>query len=461
MAKDYATMAHGIIESSGGDDNFLTVTNCATRVRITYRDLSRVQIEDIKKLDGVLSVIVNDAVQIVVGPGVCGKVTELIQKELESRGVYAPADDSVAAQTTGAKKSNVLRLFSDIFVPTLPAMIAAGILRGVDNIMGTIAATQAAANGIVATETLSAADIWLQNIHLLGLSNMIDVIYAAVFSYLAVYVGFTCAKQFKVSPVLGAVIGCITLQSGVKALGASAGQGGLIGVIIGVYALSWIEKIVKKVVPNAVDTVFTPTLSVLITATLMVKIFMPICGVLSTVIVNGLMWLLDTTGAFGGFVLSTLAPSLISTGLHHGLTAIHMEMLNTLGNAPLLACQVMSNAGMVGASCAIFVMSKNPKVKEACKGAIPTSFLCVGEPVIYGVCLPSGFGFITGSIGAGVGGFFIRLFGVSFSAMGMAGMSAVPLVADNKYIYYLISYFAAAAAAFVLTYIVGKARHYE
>ena len=138
-----------------------------------------------------------------------------------------------------------------------------------------------------------------------------------------------------------------------------------------------------------------------------------------------------------------------------------MEMLNTLGYAPLISVQVMSNAGMVGAACGIFLLSKNEKVRQACRGAIPTSFLCVGEPVIYGVCLPSGFGFITGSIGAGVGGALIRLFNVSFNAMGMAGMSALPLVADGKYLYYLISYFGGAIAACVLTYIVGKARHYE
>ena len=75
--------------------------------------------------------------------------------------------------------------------------------------------------------------------------------------------------------------------------------------------------------------------------------------------------------------------------------------------------------------------------------------------------MSSGFGFITGSIGAGVGGALIRLFNVSFNAMGMAGMSALPLVADRKYLYYLISYFGGAIAACVLTYVVGKARHYE
>lgn len=458
MNKNYEQMTEQIIQCSGGGENFLTVTNCATRVRVTYRDMELVDADQIKAIDGVLSVIVKDGVQIVVGPGVCKIIAEMIQKKLnisEDPAYAAPGKEE------GKKKGNILRIFSDIFVPILPAMIAGGVLQGLNNCLVNFAAAKAAAAGIQATEQLSAAQVWLQNCHLLGLSGIISVIYSAAFSLLAVYVGYNAAKQFKLEPVMGALLGGLTLQGGLGLLGVSSGQGGLIGVILGVLVMSYVQKFVKKVVPNAVDVVLTPVLTMLITAALMIRIFMPICGVLSDGIVNGLMWLLNTTGIFGGFVLSALAPLLISTGLHHGLTAIHMEMINSVGNAPLLACQVMSNAGMVGAACAIFLMTKQKSVKNACKGAIPTSFLCVGEPVIYGVCLPSGFGFVTGSIGAGVGGMLVRLFDVAFSAMGMAGMSAVPLVADGKYIFYIISYFGGAAAAFVLTLVVGKMKHYQ
>lgn len=458
MKKDYEQMAEQIIECSGGGDNFLTVTNCATRVRVTYRDIEAVNLEQMKAIEGVLSVIVKDGVQIVVGPGVCKTIAELVQKKLN---VSEDSDYVVSREPGKKKKNNILRIFSDIFVPILPAMIAGGVLQGLNNCLTNLAVSKAAAAGIQATETLSAAQVWLQNMHLLQLSSMISVIYSATFGFLALYVGYNAAKQFKVEPVLGALLGCVTLQGSLGLLGVSSGQGGLIGVILGVFLMAYVQKLVKKIVPDAVDVVVTPVLTMLVSTALMVKILMPICGILSGGVVSGLLWVLDTTGAFGGFVLSALAPLLISTGLHHGLGAIHMEMINTIGTAPLLACQVMSNAGMVGASCAIFLMTKQASVREACKGAIPTSFLCVGEPVIYGVCLPSGFGFITGSIGAGVGGMMVRIFDVGFSAMGMAGMSAVPLVADGKYLQYIISYFVGAAAAFALTLIVGKARHYE
>ncbi len=454
--KNYDSAAETLIKLSGGEGNFVSVENCATRVRIQYKDMSKVDKAAIEQMEGVLSVIEKDGLQVVVGPGVCNKLCAALKERIGGLQVQ-----EAAASDANPKKTNALKVVSDIFVPVLPAMIAGGIMQGFNNILKSVAAARAAADGIAATETLTAAQVWMQNCHLLNLSNLMGIIYACVFNFLAIYVGYTAAKRLSVDPVLGALIGCLTLSGDLKVFGVSAGKGGLIGVIIGVIVLKYIYKLMLKIIPNQVAVIFVPTLSVLITAALMVTILMPICGVLSDAIVNGLMWVLNTTGVFGGFVLAACFPTLISTGLHHGLGAIHMEMLNSLGYAPLLSVQVMSNAGMVGAACGIFLLTKNPKIKQNCRGAIPTSFLCVGEPVIYGVCLPSGFGFITGSIGAGVGGALIRLFNVSFNAMGMAGMSALPLVADGKYLYYLISYFGGAIAACVLTYVVGKARHYE
>lgn len=456
--KDYQEAARQIIRLSGGTENFVTVENCATRVRIQYKDISKVDLEGIKQMDGVLSVIVQGKVQIVVGPGACNKLCEALN---ELTGIRVTEGDAEVA--AARKKENPLKIVSDIFVPTLPAMIAGGIVQGLNNILKSFAAARAAAAGIAGAEGLTAAQVWLQGCHLLGLSNLMAIMYDAVFTFLAVYVGFTAAKRLKVEPVLGAMIGLITLNGGVASFGVTAGKGGLFGVIAGVLVLMYVQKLMRRIIPDQVAVIFVPTLSVLITAAVLVTILMPACGWLSNTIVTGLMWLLDKTGIFGGFVLAMLFPTLISTGLHHGLGAIHMEMLNTLGKAPLLSVQVMSNAGMVGAACGIYLLTRktNPKVKSACEGAIPTSFLCVGEPVIYGVCLPSGFGFLTGSIGAGVGGALIRLFDVSFNAMGMAGMSALPLVADNKYLYYLISYFCGAAAACALTYVVGKTKNYH
>lgn len=452
--KDYQSVSKEIIQLSGGKENFSKIENCATRVRITYHHIEKVNIDKLKEIEGVLSVVVQGAVQLVVGPGVCNKLCEELKRQTGA--------ELVVEEETEQKKDNPLKVISDIFVPILPALIAAGIVQGIKNILTTIASSQAMQANIVATESLTAAEVWLQQSHLLGLVNIFGILYNSVFNFLAVYVGYSAAKRLKVNPALGAMVGFITLQPTLSAFHVTAGKGGLFGVIAGVIVLKYVEKYVRKFTPDAIAVICVPTFSMFITATVLILALMPACGVLSDVIINGLLFILDKTGVFGGFVLAALFPTLISTGLHHGLAAIHMEMLNTIGIAPLNAVQVMSNAGMVGAAVGIWLLTrkKNEKIAKAAEGAIPTSFLCVGEPVIYGVCLPSGFGFITGSIGAGVGGACIILFDVAFNAMGMAGMSALPLVADGKYLYYLISYFAGATVACILTYIVGKKKRY-
>lgn len=323
--KNYSAAAETLIQLSGGKENFITVENCATRVRIQYKDLSKVDKKAIGEMDGVLSVIEKDGLQVVVGPGVCNKLCAAINEILSVDRAASTAAPDVPEEK---KKGNFLKIISDIFVPVLPAMIAGGIVQGLNNVLKSVAEARAAAAGIAATETLTAAQVWLQNYHLLNLSNLMGLIYACVFNFLAIYVGYTAAKRLSVDPVLGALIGCITLSGDLTKFGTSAGKGGLIGVIISILVLKYIYKFIQKIIPNQVAVIFVPTLSVLITAALMITILMPVCGVLSDAIVSGLMWILDKTGVFGGFILAACFPTLISTGLHHGLTAIHMEMLN-------------------------------------------------------------------------------------------------------------------------------------
>lgn len=329
--KNYSAAAETLIQLSGGKENFITVENCATRVRIQYKDLSKVDKKAIGEMDGVLSVIEKDGLQVVVGPGVCNKLCAAINEILSVDRAASTAAPDAPDVPEEKKKGDFLKIISDIFVPVLPAMIAGGIVQGLNNVLKSVAEARAAAAGIAATETLTAAQVWLQNYHLLNLSNLMGLIYACVFNFLAIYVGYTAAKRLSVDPVLGALIGCITLSGDLTKFGTSAGKGGLIGVIISILVLKYIYKFIQKIIPNQVAVIFVPTLSVLITAALMITILMPVCGVLSDAIVSGLMWILDKTGVFGGFILAACFPTLISTGLHHGLTAIHMEMLNTLG----------------------------------------------------------------------------------------------------------------------------------
>lgn len=449
-------LAEKIVELSGGRENFSSLTNCMTRVRINYVDESKVDLKKIEELDGVLGIREEDTTQIIVGPGHSAKVKDEIESLIGSGG-----ENSSPEEDQPVKKKNFLKMLSSIFIPVIPAIIASGILGGIKNIITGLADEEVIKSGISETDTLTAQQVVLDSWNMLEVTSFLEILFAATFSFLAIYIGITAAREFKTDIILGGVLGAITISGELGILGLTSGEGGLFGVIIAVYIMSKIQKLLRKVIPHILDVVLTPTLTLIITAAVFLFTVMPLAGMLSNWIVDGLYALLEFSGILGGFALSALFPSLILTGLHHGLTPIHMELINSTGADPLFPVQIMSNAGMFGAGLAIYFLTKSKKVKEVAKGALPTTFLAVGEPTMYGVVLPAGFAWFTGSIGAGIGGIFIRLFDVQSSAIGAAGMSAIPLIANGDYLLYLLCYVIGGTAAFTLTFIVGKARGFN
>lgn len=454
---DYKKVAENIIDLSGGKENFSSVINCMTRVRIKYNDRSLVDKDTIEKLPEVLGIKEAETFQIIVGPGKSTKLQEALNDELG----FDNTEPSLTSSDTEPEKKNILKTLASIFVPIIPAIIASGILQGLNNVLISLATNSAAEGGIQATETLTNVQVVLSQWNLLEVSTILGILGQAAFGFLAIYIGITSARVFKTDMIMGGLIGAMTLSTSLGVIGLTAGQGGLFGVILGVWILSKIDKVLDKFIPDLITVVVKPTLALLLTGVVFFFIIMPITGILTDALTDGIIYLIDNTGVFGGFVLAAISPLIISTGLHHGLLPVNIELINATGSTPINPVQIMSNAGLVGAGLALYFLTKRPIIKETARGVLPTTFLAVGEPTMFGLVIPSGFGFVTASIGAGFGGAMVRLLDVQMSALGAAGMSAIPLMADGKYLEYLLCYAVGLVAAFVLTYVVGKYYKYE
>lgn len=445
----YQKLAEEIIRLSGGKENFSNVYNCMTRVRISYKNNETVDKEAIRNLTGVVGTNDADTYQIIMGSG----KSEGLATEIKTQINFVDSSDSASINE---ESQGFLKTLSNIFVPLIPAIIASGFIMGINNLLTTNATANALELGIKATEQLSATQVVLQQNGLLQISTILGLLASSTFNYLAIFVGFTSAREFKVDPILGATFGAISTLGAVSLLGLSPGQGGLFGIILGVWIMAHLNKVLKRIVPDIIDVVITPTFTIFFAGLAYLYLIMPIAGWASDLVITAIMYVLDNTGIFGGFVLSSLFPSLIATGLHHGLSGIHTELINSTGSTPIFPIQIMSNAGMLGAGIAVYLLTKRSQVKEIGRGALPATFLAVGEPTMYGLLIPNGYPFITASLGAGVGGAFIRYFDVQANAFGAAGMSAIPLIGDGAYIKYLVSYAAGAIAGFVFTYAFTK-----
>src|SRR5699024_1121460 len=134
----------------------------------------------------------------------------------------------------------------------------------------------------------------------------------------------------------------------------AAGQGGIIGVLLAVWLLSYVEKWFHKHIPDSVDIIFTPFFTVLIMGLFTVFAIMPFAGWISNSLVGGINWVLDVGGPVAGFILGLFFLPMVMLGLRQILTPIHLSMNQKMGYTPLLPILAMAGAGQVGAAIALW-----------------------------------------------------------------------------------------------------------
>jgi PTS system sucrose-specific IIC component len=242
---------------------------------------------------------------------------------------------------------NFLKAISNIFIPLAPAFVATGLLAGITAVISNLMAA-----GYVSGEGWSQFNL------------ILNVIKNGVFSYMAIFVGINSAREFRASPSLGGLIGGATLLTGMKpefpimnyftGEPLIAGQGGIIGVVLAVWILAWIEKKLHKIIPNSIDLIVTSFLSVLITGLLTIFLIMPFAGFVASYLLIAVNWILAVGGALSGFALGGIWLVMVMLGLHHIMTPIHMELINQTGVTILLPILAMGGAvigyfGNVGA----------------------------------------------------------------------------------------------------------------
>lgn len=471
--KKEVRLAREIYAAVGGPENVAKLIHCMTRVRMTVRDDTKVDMTALKAIDGVLGIVEEDTLQVVVGPGIVNKVAQIMVDKVgvklgepfpDNLGTDTTANmtdrekvEAKAAQVKAAQKAKqkstptkrVLKSISNIFVPLIPVFVGAGLIGGIAAVLSNMLVA-----GTLGTN-------WTEFV------TILNVIKNGVFAYLAVYVGINSATEFGATPGLGGVIGAVTLLNGVDPKiplhnifngdPLTAGQGGIIGVIFAVWVLSIIEKKLHQFIPDSIDIIVTPTISLLLIGVFTIFIVMPVAGVISNSLVGAINWILNVGGAFAGFALGMLFLPMVMFGLHQVLTPIHIEMINKTGSTLLLPILAMAGAGQVGAALALWIRCrKNKELTNMIKGALPVGFLGIGEPLIYGVTLPLGKPFITACIGGGIGGAVIgALGGVGAIAIGPSGLALIPLITNGHQMAYILGLLAAYAGGFIATYFFG------
>ncbi|MFG2925691.1 PTS transporter subunit EIIC [Streptomyces sp. NPDC048305] len=460
--KNRATAA-AILPLVGGAANVASIAHCMTRLRLGLHDRSLVDDEALKALPAVMGVVEDDTYQIVLGPGTVARVTPEFEQLVEegkasdpAPALDAPGSDDLAAQGAAikarqkAKNATPFKLFlrkiANIFVPLIPALIGSGIIAGLNGLLVNLG--------------------WLTSV-----TPALAAMASGFMALIAVFVGYNTAKEFGGTPILGGAVAAIIVFPGVANIDAfgqtlSPGQGGVLGALGAAVLATYVEKWSRRWVPEALDVLVTPTLTVLLSGLVTIFGLMYVAGEVSSAIGTFADWLLSNGGAGAGFLLGGLFLPLVMLGLHQALIPIHTTLIEQQGFTVLLPILAMAGAGQVGAAAAIYLrLPRNESIRRTIKSALPAGLLGVGEPLIYGVSLPLGRPFITASVGGAFGGGFIGLFNqlgdsVGSTAIGPSGWALFPLLDGNHGLGSTIAIYAGGllvgyVAGFLATYFFG------
>ena len=219
-----------------------------------------------------------------------------------------------------------------------------------------------------------------------------------------------------------------------------AGRGGVLAVLIGAWLMCRLEKQIRKKMPDALDTVFTPLLTLLAVLVPYVLVIMPVIGLVST----GLCSVIEAVAMssspvlrmVAGYLGAALFLPMVAAGMHHGLIALYSVQLEQLGYVTLYPALAMAGAGQVGAALAVARLAKKTgdrTILRNINGALPAAVLGVGEPLIYTVTLPLGRPFITAGIGAGFGGAFVMLMQIGATTWGPSGLLGLFVMTEGPH----------------------------
>lgn len=483
MGKNYAKMATDILSNVGGAKNVVSNMACMTRLRVKVTDPTKVDSTALKTVEGVMAVVEDgDRYEIVLGPGEVNKVLDEFVKltnikpgDVEEVDVRTAAAENKAAQK--AKHDHPLQRFlkkiANVFVPLLPGIIAAGLINGIMNVIN------------VATGNALVGQWWYACISTMGW---------ALFLYLPLLVGMNACKEFGGSGVLGAMAGALSISNAAMPLlkvgtdklplvalpfavptpvfsadtmsiaiqfstTYNPAAGGMLGALICGAFFAFLEKRFHKVMPGALDTFITPLLTVVVGSIVGVIVLQPLGAFLTQGIFFLLSFFYNTLGVFGAYLLSATFLPLVSVGLHQALTPIH-AMLNdpngpTQGVNYLLPILMMAGGGQVGAGLALYLRTKNKRVRTYLRESIPVGILGVGEPLMYAVTLPLGRPFVTACLGAGCGGVLAWLFHLGTVSQGVSGLFGLLIVVPGTQLLYVVAMVVAYAAGFAFTWFWG------
>ena len=453
-------IAEKILQYVGGKENIVSVRHCATRLRLMVNDKEKINIKEIESVEKIKGSFFNSGqYQIILGTGLVNRiydeVIKLVGEEVK--------DNSKEKVVYGNKFQRAIRVFSDVFVPIIPVLVATGLFMGL--------------RGLLTQESIlnlfgMTVDSVPQNLILFT-----QILTDTAFAFLPALICWSTFKNFGGSPVIGIVLGLMLVIPNLPnayAVGQKAAepltffgfikvagyQGSVLPAFItGIVAANF-EKWLRKHIPDFIDLIITPFLTLLFGIIISLFALGPVLHSVENIVLLVVEKIIFLPLGIGGLLYGSFGQLLGIFGIHHILNFLEISMLAKDGWNYLNPIGTCGNVAQAGAVLAVAIKSVSKKTKQVAYPSCLSALLGITEPAVFGVNLKLVKPFIMSMIGGGIGGFLASILHLKANGMGITGIPGT-LLYPHSILPYIFVNLVSFGVAFGLTYIFGFNKEME
>ena len=443
-------IAKSVIEAIGGKDNVSSVAHCATRLRIMVKDKEKIDTNRVENIEKVQGAFFNAGqFQIIFGTGTVNRIYD----EVVSLGL--PTSTTSEMKAEAAKQGNwfqrSVRTFGDVFVPIIPAIVATGLfmgLRGLLEAFGVVLPSDFLIYSKILTDTafiaLPALVVW-STFKVFGGNQTIGIVLGLMLISGSLPNAWEVAQGGEIVPIkFFGLVDVVGLQGSV-----------LPAFIIGVVGANF-EKWVRKYVPEVLDLLVTPFITLFVMSILGLFVLGPIFHQVEKVILSLTTTVLYLPFGLGGLIIGGTHQLIVVSGVHHIFNLLEINLLSATGQNPFNAIITAAMTAQGAAAVAIGVKTKSPKLKALTFPAALSAFLGITEPVIFGVNLRFRKPFVLSLLAGALGGALSALLGLAGTSNGITIIPGSMLYVGNGQLpQYLFMVAVSFALGFTFTYLFG------
>ena len=442
-------IAKKVIDAIGGVENVNIVAHCATRLRVMVKDEAKVDKNAVENIEKVQGVFFNSGqYQIIFGTGTVNKIYD----EVVALGL--PTSTKAEMKAEAAKQGNwfqrAIRTFGDVFVPIIPVIVATGLFMGVRGLLNAL--------GVTLPEDVT---------------TYTQILTDTAFIILPGLVVWSTFRVFGGNPAVGIVLGMMLVSGSLPNAWAVASGGevtamkffgfipvvGLQGSVLPAFIIGVVgakfEKAVRKVVPDVLDLLVTPFVTLFVMSILGLFLIGPVFHVVENYILLGTKAVLSLPFGLGGLLIGGVHQIIVVSGVHHIFNLLEIQLLAADHANPFNAIITAAMTAQGAATVAVGVKTKNPKLKTLAFPAALSAFLGITEPAIFGVNLRFRKPFFLSLIAGAIGGGLASLLGLAGTGSGITIIPGTVLYVNGQLPQYFLMVAVSFALGFALTYMFG------